>query len=65
MPTSFTRNSPGSCFPDAFAGTMGQLLIALESSPPPSLPARDNLKSLALVEASIMSARKHRAISPS
>lgn len=54
----------GSWFPDAFAGTMGQLLIALETSTPPALTALDNLKSLALVEAAIISAREHRAISP-
>jgi len=49
-----------SWFPDAFAGTMGQLLVALESGQPPALAARDNLKSIALVEAAALSAAEHR-----
>ena len=54
----------GSWFPDAFAGTMSQLLIALETHTTPALPARDNLATLALVESAIISAREHRAIAP-
>jgi predicted dehydrogenase len=54
-----------SWFPDAFAGTMAQLLIALETQTPPAITARDNLRTLALVEAAILSAREHRAIEPS
>jgi predicted dehydrogenase len=54
-----------SWFPDAFAGTMGQLLIALETQTPPAITARDNLHTLALVEAAVLSAREHRAIDPS
>lgn len=61
----FTHPSwDGSWFPDAFAGTMGQLLIALETSQLPAISARDNLATLALVESAILSAREHRAISP-
>ena len=33
-----------SWFPDAFAGSMGQLLIALEAGTPPAISGRDNLK---------------------
>lgn len=53
-----------SWFPDAFAGTMAQLLIALESGEQPAIGARDNLKTMALVEAGYQSAREHRAINP-
>lgn len=54
----------GSWFPDAFADTMSQLLIALETSQNPAISARDNLTTLALVESAIISAREHRAVSP-
>ena len=38
-------------FPEAFGGTMGDLLIALETGAEPSLSGRDNLDTMALVEA--------------
>lgn len=50
-----------SWFPDAFAGTMGQLLIALETGEPPAVDGRDNLKTMALVDAAYVSAAEHRA----
>ena len=53
-----------SWFPDAFAGTMGQLLIALETGEDPAIGARDNLCTLALVEAAVLSAAEHRTVSP-
>ena len=53
---------PESWFPDAFIGTMAQLLIALESGEKPAIGARDNLKTMALVEAAYRSAEEHRAI---
>jgi predicted dehydrogenase len=53
-----------SWFPDAFAGTMGELLSALEDNRPPVLSGRDNLQTMALVEAAYLSAEKHVAISP-
>src|ERR1043166_8331359 len=53
-----------SWFPDAFAGTMGQLLIALETGSEPVISGRDNLKTMALVEAAYASAAEHRAVSP-
>ncbi len=51
-----------SWFPDAFAGTMGQLLIAMESKAEPAISGRDNLKTMALVDAAYLSAAEHRAV---
>jgi predicted dehydrogenase len=45
-----------SWFPDAFIGTMAQLLIALETGTEPAISGRDNLKTMALVEAAYASA---------
>jgi predicted dehydrogenase len=53
----------GSWFPDAFAGTMGDVFRALEDGGPCVLSARDNLGTLALIEAAQMSTREHRAVS--
>jgi len=53
-----------SWFPDAFAGTMGQLLIALETNREPAISGRDNLRTMALVDAAYLSAAEHRAIAP-
>jgi predicted dehydrogenase len=47
-------------FPDAFAGTMGGLLRALETSEEPDISGRDNLKTIALCEAVLAAARDHR-----
>lgn len=61
--TAFTDAAPpGSWFPDAFAGTMGQLLIALETGEEPAIGGRDNLRTMALVEAAYRSAAEHRAV---
>ena len=49
-------------FPDAFAGTMAQLLCALEDGTEPEISGRDNLRTMALVEACYVSAREHRAV---
>jgi len=49
-------------FPDAFVGTMAQLLCALEDNAEPEIGGRDNLKTMALVEACYVSAREHRAV---
>ena len=49
-------------FPDAFAGTMSQLLIAIEKGTEPAISGRDNLKTMALVDAAYLSAAEHRAI---
>ena len=42
---------PEAWFPDAFAGTMGGLLRALETGTEPDISGRDNLKTIALCEA--------------
>jgi predicted dehydrogenase len=51
-----------SWFPDAFIGTMSQLLIAIENGTEPAISGRDNLKTLGLVDAGYQSAKEHRAI---
>jgi hypothetical protein len=52
-------------FPDAFVGTMAQLLCALEEDRQPEISGRDNLNTMALVDACYLSAASHRAISMS
>ena len=47
-------------FPDAFVGTMAQLLVALETGEEPEIGGTDNLDTLALVEACYRGAREHR-----
>ena len=49
-------------FPDAFIGTMAQLLVALETNREPEISGRDNLNTMALVEACYRSAEQHRAV---
>jgi len=49
-------------FPDAFAGTMAQLLCALEDRAEPEISGHDNLKTMALVDACYLSAKEHRAV---
>jgi predicted dehydrogenase len=41
---------------------MGQLLIALETRSQPAIGGRDNLKTMALVDAAYRSASEHRAV---
>src|SRR6266850_4398419 len=50
-----------SWFPDAFIGTMAQLLIALEDGTEPAISGKDNLKTMALVDAAYASARQSRS----
>ena len=50
-------------FPDAFQGTMAQLLSALEEQREPEISGLDNLKTMALVDACYCSAEEHRAVS--
>jgi hypothetical protein len=50
-------------FPDAFIGTMAQLLIALETGTEPAISAADNLKTMALVEAAYASAERFASVS--
>lgn len=53
---------PEAWFPEAFRGTMGELLLALAHGREPSISGHDNLKTLALVDAVYRSAREHRVI---
>jgi predicted dehydrogenase len=47
-------------FPDAFVGTMAQLLCALEDGTEPEISGRDNLETIALCEAVYAAATQHR-----
>src|SRR5947207_2980722 len=47
-------------FPDAFAGTLAQLLCALEEGSEPEISGRDNLETIALCEAVVAAAREQR-----
>lgn len=49
-------------FPDAFIGTMAQLLVALETGREPEIGGRDNLRTMALVEAAYRSVETRRAV---
>ncbi|MSR66713.1 MAG: Gfo/Idh/MocA family oxidoreductase [Pedosphaera sp.] len=51
-----------SWFPDAFIGTMAQLLVALETHATPAIGGRDNLNSMALVEAAYRSVNEKRSV---
>jgi len=51
-------------FPDAFVGPMADLMIALEENREPTVCGRDNLYTMALVDACYRSAREHRAVEP-
>lgn len=47
-------------FPDAFVGTMAQLMCAIEDHTPPEISGADNLETIALCEAIFAAARDHR-----
>ena len=49
-------------FPDAFIGPMAQLLVAIETGTEPEISGRDNLETMALVEACYQSVAEHRAV---
>jgi len=51
-----------SWFPDAFVGTMAQLLIALEDRVEPAISGKENLKTMALVEAAYLSLVQFRSV---
>ncbi len=64
-----TRQQPGEWirptwnevwFPDAFVGTMAQLLCAVEDNHEPEIGGRDNLETIALCEAVFAAASQHR-----
>ena len=52
----------GSLVPRRLRGTMAQLLCALEDRAEPEISGRDNLKTMALVDACYLSAKEHRAV---
>jgi predicted dehydrogenase len=47
-------------FPDAFVGTMAQLLCAVEDGTEPEISGRDNVETIALCEAVYAAAKEHR-----
>jgi predicted dehydrogenase len=47
-------------FPDAFVGTMAQLLCAIEDGAEPEISGRDNVETVALCEAVFTAAKEHR-----
>ena len=49
-------------FPDAFIGTMAQLLVALENGTEPEISGRDHLKTMALVDACYKSVEEKRSV---
>jgi predicted dehydrogenase len=59
----FQPRWPQVWFPDAFEGTMAQLLCAIENKTVPEISGEDNLKTMALIDAAYRSAQEHRAVS--
>lgn len=51
-------------FPDAFEGTMGELLSSIAERRTPVISARDNLNTMALLEACYRSLDEHRPVRP-
>ncbi|MCP5520209.1 MAG: Gfo/Idh/MocA family oxidoreductase [Verrucomicrobiales bacterium] len=51
-----------SWFPDAFVGPMADLLVGLETDAPPAINGRDNLRTMALVEAAYRSVKERRSV---
>lgn len=49
-------------FPDAFAGTMGQLMRAIQEGTAPEISGRDNLRTLAVIEAAYRSIAERRTV---
>jgi predicted dehydrogenase len=49
-------------FPDAFVGTMAQLLVAVESGKEPEIGGRDNVETIGLCEAVFVAATEHRVV---
>ena len=60
----FSPTWPQVWFPDAFEGTMGELLCSLEEGRESVLSGRDNLNTIALVEACYRSLDEHRPVRP-
>jgi predicted dehydrogenase len=51
-------------FPDAFEGPMGELLASIAEDRTPVISARDNMKTMALLEACYRSLDEHRPVRP-
>jgi predicted dehydrogenase len=51
-------------FPDAFIGPMADLLCALDADQQPMCSGRENLWTMALVDAAYRSAQEHRSVAP-
>lgn len=51
-------------FPDAFEGTMGDLLMAIDENRQPEISGKDNLATMKLIDAAYLSAREKRAVRP-
>ena len=49
-------------FPHAFSGTMGQLMSAIETGSEPEIGGRDNLRTMALIEAGYRSVERRAAV---
>ncbi len=49
-------------FPQAFSGTMGQLMAAIENASEPEIGGRDNLHTMALIEAAYRSVERRAAV---
>jgi predicted dehydrogenase len=60
----FTPTWPQVWFPDAFEGTMGELLSALEEGRDSVISGHDNLNTMALVDACYRSLDQHRPVRP-
>jgi predicted dehydrogenase len=58
----FQPRWPERWFPHAFAGTMGQLMQAISEQSEPEISGRDNLKTMALIEAAYRSVAEGRAV---
>lgn len=56
----FSPRWPEVWFPDAFVGTMAQLLVAIEENAEPEISGRDNLETIALCQAVFTAASEHR-----
>ena len=50
-------------FPDAFSGPMSDLMSAIETGKEPHVSGRDNLETMALVEAAYLSLAERRRVS--
>ena len=60
--TGTSRGGRKSGSPTRSPGPMAELLVALEEKREPTISGRDNLKTMALVEACYLSAKEHRAV---